>query len=245
MKPVLIMAWMTIRELFAEKLFFLLAAFALALVALGHLLGQMTYAEQSKLTVDFMLGAIEITMALFSIFMAQFLYQRELTSGSIYLILSKPISRTQYLSGKFLGQNAVQLAMLAMMYLMLLLSCSHFGEEFSKRATLQCLSLIAIQTMTLTAISYCFSIFSRGILPFLATFVLFLLGKFYPSLKQSLSAFSVLVPNFSILNTKALASYGLMITPAELSWLFTYAAVCTLFYLLLAITLFHRRDLQP
>ena len=245
MRGITTVAIMTIREIFAEKLFYLLVVFALAIVGIGHLLGQMTYAEQAKLTTDFMLGGIEICMALFSTFMAQFLYQRELTSGSIFLVLSKPIGRTRYLLGKFLGQSLVQLGLMGILYLMLFASCYRLMPYFSPKATLQCLIVILFQTTLLSAIAYCFAILSKGILPFLATMTLFLVGRFYPTLKQAMTGIAVIVPNFSLLNTKSLASYGMLLPISELSWLLSYTFICSSFYFLVALILFNHKDLQP
>src|SRR3989338_8878152 len=101
-------AWIAIRELLYERVFYLLVLFAAMALVLSLMLGQLTYAEQSKLTLDFMLGGIQLSMVLFSVFMGISLLQRELQMGSIAMVLSKPISRGSFLMGKYLGQISVQ-----------------------------------------------------------------------------------------------------------------------------------------
>ena len=54
-------AWIAIRELLYERVFYVLVSFAAVSLGLSLLLGQMTYAEQYKLTLDFMLAGIEIS----------------------------------------------------------------------------------------------------------------------------------------------------------------------------------------
>ena len=52
-------AWIAIRELLYEKVFYVLVLFCVMALGLSLLLGQLTYAEQAKLTLDFMLAGID------------------------------------------------------------------------------------------------------------------------------------------------------------------------------------------
>ena len=70
-------AWVAIQELLHEKVSYLLIGFALFSLAMSMVFGQMTYGEQAKLTLDFMLGATQLSMLLFSIFMGISLFQKE------------------------------------------------------------------------------------------------------------------------------------------------------------------------
>jgi len=109
MKQALHISWIAVRELIYERVFHLLFSFVGLALILSILLGQLTYGEQTKLTIDFMLGSAHIAVILFSIFMGISLFQRELQMGSISMLLSKPVSRTSFLAGKYLGQILVQL----------------------------------------------------------------------------------------------------------------------------------------
>jgi ABC-type transport system involved in multi-copper enzyme maturation permease subunit len=252
LKQISSIAWMTIRELLFEKVFYILLAFIFVAIALSTLLGQLTYAEQSKLTIDFMLGGIEITLTVFSIFVGLFLFQREYSSGSIFITLSKPLPRYRFLLGKFVGQMAVAVAIAIILTVVLLASISRLGEAFSTPALLQCVALILLQMGILTAITYLFTVLSRGLFPAVATATLFILGKYYTDIetifKKGGSYFLWvllrLVPNLSALNTKQLASYGVRLPVTEWGWLAGYAFLCMAFYLFAASLCFENRDLQ-
>lgn len=252
MKPTLCIAWIAVRELLYEKVFYLLVFFAFLALGLSALLGQLTYAEQTKLTVDFMLGGIEISMILFSVFMGISLFQRELTSGSVSMVLSKPISRTYFLVGKYLGQIAVQTLVTFLMGAITLFACSRFGESVSYLAICQTLVLIVFEVAVLTAITYLFAVLSGAITTAIATLCLFALGHFRDSIGENVdTSFTRAVwkgvkgtiPDLEVFNMKALASYGHAISSTEMGWAAVYAGFCVVFYLGAAALCFEQKDI--
>lgn len=251
MKASLWIAWIAIRELLYERVFYLLILFSLLGLGLSALLGQLTYSEQSKLTLDFMLGATEISMVLFSVFMGISLFHRELTLGSVSMILSKPISRSSFLFGKFLGQIAVQTTVIFLMGLIVCLSCSRFEEFISFTAIAQTLLLTALEVTVITSITYLFAVISGSVTSSIATLTLFALGHLRdgvtellgPDSKLSWSTLRVFVPNLELFNMKSLASYGQALSGPEVGWAATYALCCVVFFLIAAALLFQKRDI--
>jgi Cu-processing system permease protein len=251
MKAILWIAWIAARELFYERVFYLLAAICALALGLSFMLGQLTYAEQSKLTVDFLLGGIEISMILFSIFMGISLFHRELALGSISMVLSKPVSRTSFLLGKYLGQIGVQLIVIAFMGAVTLLACLRF-EQASYLAITQTLALFFLEITVVTAVTYFFAVVAGGVTTALAALCFFCLGHLRPTVSSSLrepfaqgtwAMVKGLVPDLEIFNMKALASYGHTISTAELGWAALYALCCLLFFLGGAALFFERRDI--
>jgi ABC-type transport system involved in multi-copper enzyme maturation permease subunit len=245
-------AWIAVRELLYERVFYILLSFALASLAFSLLLGQMTYAEQAKLTLDFMLGCTHLSMVLFSVFMGISLFQRELQSGSISMVLSKPISRSTFLVGKYLGQVAMQTVMTFAMGLLTLAVCSRFQAALSVTATLQTVALIACEVSVLTAITYLFAVNTGAITTAILTLALFSLGHTRGLVSSNLKTgeelfvwrvVRTLVPDFEVLNMKQLASYGQSIPWNEFGMAVGYAVVCFAFYLVVASVCFTRKDI--
>jgi len=256
MSHVFRIAWIAIRELLYERVFYLLIIFALGSMGLSLLLGQMTYAEQSKLTLDFMLGGIELSMILFSVFMGISLFQRELTLGSISMVLSKPVSRTSFLLGKFFGQLVVQLVVTLTMGLITALVCSRYegSVSVSHLAIFQTSLMIFFEIGVLTAITYFFAVNSGGVTTAVATLCLFAMGHLEKTVSENLRAqdsapqlvfhfVQNLIPNLEIFNMKAFASYGRAVPWVELGWASTYAICCVVFFLTLASLTFNRKDI--
>jgi Cu-processing system permease protein len=245
-------AWIAVRELLYERVFYILVSFALASLAFSLLLGQLTYAEQAKLTLDFMLGCTHLSMVLFSVFMGISLFQRELQSGSISMVLSKPISRTTFITGKFLGQVTMQSLMTLCMGLLTMLICSRFEAGISLTATAQTVGLIACEIAVLTAITYVFAVNTGAITTAILTLALFALGHTRGLVSNNLRTSEelivwrlvrTLVPDLEVFNMKQLASYGQSIPWSEFGLAVCYAAACLGFYLVVASLCFERKDI--
>lgn len=248
-------AGIAIRELIHERFFYILIVFAALALALSLVFGQMTYAEAAKLTLDFLLAATELSMVLFSVFVGISLFQKELTLGSVSMVLSKPISRGSFLLGKFLGQITVQLFVIAAMITMTYF-LSHSAQELVTSVSAVSLAqtglLIFMEALVLTGITYFFAVNSNASTTAIASLCLFWLGHFRSSAKESMGAASdtlpwqltkTIVPDLSVFNMKALASYGLSIPWSEVGWAAVYAGCCLAFYLSLATLTFARKDI--
>jgi len=244
-------AWIAVRELVYEKVFYLLLIFAMFALGLSLLLGQLTYAEQTKLTLDFMFAGIELSMVLFCVFMGIFLFKRELTLGSVSMVLSKPISRTTFLLGKCLGQSIVQLIVIFVMTLIAMLVSSRSGSVVYL-SIIQTTLLIFFEVSVLTAITYFFAVNSGAVITAIGTLSLFCLGHFRVHVSENLKTFSFenafwgflkrILPDFEIFNMKALASYGFTLSWVEVGWAFVYAVCCIVFFLVMAALIFQRKD---
>jgi Cu-processing system permease protein len=250
MNHVLNIAWIAIRELLYERVFYVLILFALAALGVSALLGQLTYTEHAKLTLDFMLAGIQISMVLFSVFMGISLLQRELQLGSIAMILSKPIQRGHFLLGKFTGQVAVQAVVMLAMTAVTILFCPD-GENVSYSAIFQCVGLAYFEVLVITSIAYLFAINAGAIMAALATLFLFILGHFTsvsstvknPVEKVTWSIIKSFVPNLEVFNTKSLASYGFQIPWEEFGYAGLYALILITMFLAIAVLTFERKDI--
>lgn len=245
--------WIAVLELAHEKIGYIVASFAVFSLGLSVLMGQLTYAEQFKITLDFMLAGTHITMLTFSIFMSISLFHRELGSGSIANVLSKPISRGSFLVGKFVGQTAVQFLLCASMGVLTWLNCARFGvTTFSTLALVQAHALIAFEAAMLSAITYLFAVQGGAVTTAIATFAFFLLGHSRDLISVNVEktpqgflwdGLKLMVPDLEQFNLKTQASYGLSIGLLDWGQVSIYAVACIVFFLCIAVILFERRDI--
>src|SRR5689334_25365415 len=91
------------KESVRDKVLYNLVFFAIMLMAVSYLLGQLTAGQDIKIIKDLGLAAI----AIFGLFIATFigigLVSKEVERRSIYSLLSKPIHRYQLVLGKYAG----------------------------------------------------------------------------------------------------------------------------------------------
>jgi ABC-type transport system involved in multi-copper enzyme maturation permease subunit len=75
--------------------------------------------EQAKMVIDGGLAAITVFGILLAIFVAAFLIPNEVENRTVYAILAKPVRRSEFVLGKYLGALIVLAAMVAVMTVVL------------------------------------------------------------------------------------------------------------------------------
>ncbi|MFM8270280.1 MAG: hypothetical protein ACKN9V_08845 [Pseudomonadota bacterium] len=252
MKTVLSISAITLKELLHEKVFYLIGGFALLAVGVSLLLGDLTYAEQSKITLDFLLAGIELTNLLFSVFMGITLLHRELNLGWIAMVLSKPVSRTSFLLGKFLGQLFVQALVILFMGLLTWGLCSMSEITVVSKSLFQSLLLMFFEGIIMSSVVYLFAVNLGALLAATSSLLIYALGNFTAGAEKTNQALQQsyvwtflkgVFPNFRILNMKTLAAYGLSVEWNLIGILFIYTLICSLMYFTVASISFSRRDI--
>jgi ABC-type transport system involved in multi-copper enzyme maturation permease subunit len=181
------------------------------------------------------------------------LVSKEIERRTIYTIVARPISRAQFVVGKYLGlviTLAVNVLVMLAVYL-LTLQAYHAPVHW---ALVQAVQLIVVELMLVTAIALFFSTFSSATLSAIFTIGLYIIGHLTTdlrgiaqkgqsgALKAVINGVYYLFPNLDMLNMKGPAAMGV---PIALS----YQALATLYGLLYAgmlivgaCLIFQRRD---
>jgi ABC-type transport system involved in multi-copper enzyme maturation permease subunit len=252
LKTILNIAGVTIKELLHERVFYVLGAFALVALCLSLLLGELTYTEQSKISLDFLLAGIQISNLLFSIFMGITLLNRELNLGWIAMVLSKPVSRFHFLLGKFLGQLSIQAIVILMMGVLLVALCKLNEIQIVPLSIFQSLLLTFLEGLVMTAVVYVFAVNMGALIAAAASLSIFALGNFTEGAIKVNSdleqnpvwlVFKSLIPNLKLFNMKSLASYGLFLEWHQVGIVALYSFVCASMYFIVASLCFSRRDI--
>ncbi len=92
----------TFRELLRNRILTVILLFACVLIGFSLVLASLSLGETKRLVVDFGLAMIEIGGLIAVIFVGGQILFKEIEGRTIYLILSKPIARKDYILGKFL-----------------------------------------------------------------------------------------------------------------------------------------------
>ena len=196
MRAVRFIAINVFRESVRDKVLYNLVLFAIMLMAVSFLLGQLTAGQDVKIIKDLGLAAI----AIFGLFIATFigigLVSKEVERRSIYSLLSKPIRRQEFILGKYLGlvlTLAVNVAaMTAAYYAVLAYMAWKAGGNFLPGweapaldpMLLKAVAMIFLQLMIVTAIALLFSTFSSPALATALTLALYVVGHFNADLKN-------------------------------------------------------------
>lgn len=165
----------TFRESLRDRILVLAALFALLMPALSLLLGDLAPGQNLRLVIDFGLGAINALLILLAVLLGSRLVARDLEQRIIYSILSKPLTRSQYLFGKYLGAAAVLWLLLGILgfvfYLTLFVTAKLFVPIF-----LGPLVLFGLEAMVMLALTLLFTVVTAPLLAVIYAFGIFVVG---------------------------------------------------------------------
>jgi ABC-type transport system involved in multi-copper enzyme maturation permease subunit len=256
------------RESVRDKVLYNLVAFAVLLMAAAYLLGQLSAGQDVKIIKDLGLAAISIFGLLIAIFIGIGLVWKEVDRRSIYGVLSKPIRRSEFVLGKYLGLLLTLIVNLAVMtaalYAVLggmswLAGPSALAAAEAPPADpvlLQAILLIGVELALVTAIALFFSTFSSPFLSAGCTAGLWVAGQFGTDLRNAgdlvespaaawmARALYYVLPNFAAFDIKAQVVHGQGLPAADLALTILYGATYAAFVLVGAVAIFGRRDLK-
>src|SRR5437867_10705162 len=117
MRAVVAIAVNVFRESVRDKVLYNLVLFAVVMIGASYLIGQLTAGQDVKIIKDLGLAAISVFGLFIAVFIGIGLVSKEVERRTIYSLLSKPISRQQFIVGKYLGLVLTLLVNVAVMTL--------------------------------------------------------------------------------------------------------------------------------
>jgi ABC-type transport system involved in multi-copper enzyme maturation permease subunit len=224
---VLVVARGVFKESIRDRIGYNLVFFAVLLMAASILLAQVTAGQDVKIIKDLGLAAATAIGVMLAVFIGISLVSKEVERRSIYSLLSKPITRTQFILGKYLGlvfTLVVNLSVMVLAYYAVLwyldwqtpaLASQGWEAPAADPRLLKAFALIGVELMLVTALALFFSTFSNTFLSAGLTIAVYVIGHFNADLKNlsSLSDSPVLIaigkglyyalPNLTLLDVKA------------------------------------------
>ena len=245
----------TMREAIRNKVLYTLLFFAILLIATGVLLSTLSYIERERILQDVGLAAIRLFGAAIAIFVGVGLIHKEVDRRTIYTILSKPISRMEFLLGKYLGLVATIWLQVAIMVL------AFAGVSLSTGAPLgagyaAAFLLVGVELALLVAVATLFSSFTTPMLASCYTAGIYLVGHLTRDLRElgarssqeSMAQMTALLhqvlPDLESFNLSIHAVHGLPIAASDVWLPILYGAGYTALILMLAVAIFERRDFR-
>jgi len=245
----------TIREAIRNKLLYTLLGFGVVMIGAGVLIATLSYVEADEILQDIGLGAIRFFGAGIAIFVGIGLIHGEVDRRTIFTILSKPVSRTEFLVGKFAGLTLTVWLQLGLMGLAFLVVSWIAGAPLGAGHVIA-IVLIGLELMVLVAIATFFSAFTTPMLAALFTVGFWLIGHISRDLNalgQQSDVASVttmagwifrVLPDLEVFNKTLEAVHGLPIETHELGMAFVYAIGYMICTLTLGSMIFNRRDFK-
>ena len=182
MRPIWVLAFNTYREVIRDRVLYALLLFAVLLIGFSLALGQLSFAEQGRISADFGLGAIHLVAIALAIFVGSNLVYKEIEKKTILTILVRPIGRGQFILGKALGLSLLIVTMIAGLAVVLALIFRALGLAVDQRFAVALLGVLA-EAWILLGFTLLFSMFTKPLLVVCFSIGIFLIGHWQSSLE--------------------------------------------------------------
>ena len=243
----------TFRETLRDKILYNLVLFAVLLIGSSVLLGTLTIGEQARLVNDLGLAAINVVAVIIAIFVGIGLVSKEIERRTIYTLLARPITRAQFVLGKYLGLALVILVNIGIMFAMFLATVRLSGHPIHA-SLFQAVELILVEALLVMAFALLFSTFSSSILSATLTLGIYVIGHLTSDMKMIAEKHASGViksltttlyyafPNLETLNIKGQSAAGISVDLGFQMIATTYGLLYTGLLLVGACLIFQRRD---
>lgn len=253
--PVFVVAKNTFIEMLRDRVLYFVIVFSVLFMGLNFALGQLSYSEIFRLSVSLGLGGIHLCFSGLTIFLGCSVFYREIERKTIYTLLVRPISRGQYLLGKYLGLLLLLLTMLLgfmvcftlieLMVSVPILLTSYYAFVG-----------IFFEACILLAIAFFFTSFAKPFLSITCSLALFLIGHWVYNLDQLIArsesfAFKVVglgigraFPDLEILNWRDYAVSQAQVPLLDVGYGILQACLWSALFFMLSLVIFRRKDFE-
>lgn len=253
MKSIFLIAGITYKEALRNKLLNVLVMFAVVAIASTRFFTIFAPSEEMKIIQDTSLGIIRFIGMLITVFVTGGLLPREIEKRTVMTILSKPVSRAQFLFGKFLGAlysifvNIV--VMSAFLLIIMYIKSKAFNPEIIKA-----LSLMSVEFVVLAAITLCVSTLASEIFNIIFGILIFIIGHLTNylqhladrfdavAMKTVLISLYTVLPNFENFNIQNAVVLGTKVSLQYMGKAFSYGLLYTAVMLILSFLFFAERE---
>ncbi len=269
MGKIISIAKVTFKEGIRERVFLGVLIFVGLLLIGSGFLADLSIGDILKVTQDIGLSGLSLLGLFVALFLSTHLIAKDLDKKTIYLVVSKPIARWQYILGKFLGLSFLTIFAIFVGFIVFLITLFYFWKtakiyhvpQIAWGKHLLAFVYLNLKMCLLIAVGIFFSSFtSSALVAFSFSLLIYFIGANLQNVKMILeskvgenitpilkSLFKLaywLFPNLSLLDLKAIAVHNLPLNIGNLGLSLLYGLAYTASLLLFASFIFDRRELN-
>jgi Cu-processing system permease protein len=254
-RRMLAIAGNTVREAVRSRLLYTLLFFAVLLICAGVLLSALTYVENERILQDVGLAAMRLFGVAIALFVGVGLIHREVERRTVYTILSKPLSRGEFLLGKFAGLVATVWMQLGVMGVAFAGVSLASGAPLDGGHAAACL-MLAVELALVVAVATFFSAFTTPMLSSLFAGGIWMVGNLtrdlreigaashQPGVERATEWLHRVLPDLASFNLSIEAVHGLPIAASDVWLPLAYGVAYCAVVLVGAVAIFERRDFR-
>jgi len=254
-KKIVLVSRATIKDLVSGQIFLIAFFIGLALAVLSYIGVELSYGAPKKVALDLGMGLISVANIVVCLFLGVRVLQAEVENRTLYMILSRPVTRSEFYLGKFLGLAFCVLAINLILAIQTLFTFFMYGGSFDPLIPWAVL-FTYLEGILILSFVILFSIITTNIAATLYGISVLIFGHAVPNL-QSLSVvknnptlywfvekIGYVVPDLVKINIKDHLLYGKEISLNYLISGFIYISIYIILVCFITSFVFKRKDLN-
>ncbi len=242
------------RETIRNKILYNILLVAGAVLVLSMSFGDLSLFSRAQVIADFGLTTMSITGLLLAVFIGVGMLGKEISSKTIYMVVTKPVSRESFLAGKFAGLFVILLLNLILVGMLFLLSIHVLGSAIELKLGWAVL-LIIMEMGVMVAAAIFFSTFTTPTLAAIFTIGFYICGHLNDLIgigaeqknnllwSGALKVIYYVLPNLEHFNIRTQVVYDLSIPQGYIFNAVCYGILYIALLLVLSVVSFSEKDL--
>lgn len=251
----LIVSKFTFLEVYRSKLMVGLLFLALGLLIVSYVASEFAYGASAKVALDLGFGVMSLSNIGIAIFIGSTLLSKEIEQRTLYMILSRPISRSAFLLGKIFGLSTVLLFNTFLLGGLSVFLFLKLGGQF-QNLFYWSLLFSFFESLIILVFAVFFSLIANMTLSVICTSSVFIVGhalnetskiiflKMSPVFKSILDVCFFFIPNLYKLNLKDFLLYQQSIDQQYLLMNLSYAVLYLAAILTIVMLIFKNKNLD-
>lgn len=216
---------------------------------------EFTFGASDKVAVDISLGMLFISTLILSIYVGSNVISEEINSRTIYMVLSRPISKRLFLTSKIIGVLAILSTNFIFLFMVLITLLSLYNASINLAIIHTC-ALILFEGLVIFLFAIIFSIFTNKFLTAMYCIGIDFIGHFVGELKNlklinenivlknSISAIEYSFPMFFKIDLKPYAFYPEKLGEVSILNSYLYITVYALILWAISLIIFEKKNLD-
>lgn len=253
MKKAWIIGMNTFHESLRKKTFYILLVVALVVIGASRFFSFLAAEDELKMIKDVSFSTIEFFGALIAIFTALAAISGEIEKRTIYTLLSKPITRSNFIIGKLIGQSLIILLNVVLMsiFFIVLLFIKKSPPDIE---TFKTIFLIFIELVLIGSITLAVATFATDAFNIIFSFFLYIVGHLISYGKSLLERVEnvvlkglgemlyTIIPNYENFNVKDKVVVGVNVSWQYVGQTTLYGIIYIIIAVLIGMYFFNKRE---
>ncbi|MBR8839302.1 MAG: ABC transporter permease subunit [Stigonema ocellatum SAG 48.90 = DSM 106950] len=244
------------REVMRDRILYIIGFYGLILAAAIRLLPEFAAATEGKMFLDFGLAAMSAIGLIVAVFVGTGLVNKEIEKRTVLVLIAKPVGRSEFILGKYLGLLAVLAVFIAAMTAIYVAFLQFGNIAYSTASILIAAIFLFLELSLMTAVAITLGVFTSSLLATALTFAVYLMGNITqdilqlgrlghnPGIERLTQALYLILPDLSRLDLKNNAVYGIHALPDSTALITNagYGLLYSAVLLAIAIFIFSQRE---